>query len=153
MEHLYTGNQQHPCQLSQITWESPVYRPNLPPSRMSHQISQIKQIKAHKMHLSDIFWQILGIWGKFFSYLMEFWDLIGRSLLWTMPFRVKKGKIHDLLNFDLFRFLYPFFQRENFTVRANLVNSFINQWLHQLAKEDIKYPALRVMSDGHFTYT
>ena len=70
-----------------------------------------------------------------------------------MLFRVKKGNIGDLPNFDLFRFLYPFFQRENFTVRANLVNSFINQWLHELAKEDIKYPALRVMNDGHFTYT
>ena len=39
-------------------------RPNLSLSYTSHQISQIKQVKVHKMHLSDIFWSILGIFGK-----------------------------------------------------------------------------------------
>ena len=34
-------------------------------------ISQIKQIKAHKMHVSDIFCLILGIfWGKFFGIIL-----------------------------------------------------------------------------------
>ena len=50
-----------------IMRESPVYRPNLLLSRATHQISRIKQIKAHKMHLPDIFWPILGNFlGKIF---------------------------------------------------------------------------------------
>ena len=50
----------HLCQLSQIIWEPLAYKPNLPLCCTG----QIKQIKAHKMHLSDILWLILGIFGE-----------------------------------------------------------------------------------------
>ena len=42
------------------------------PCSTSHQISRIIQIKVHKIHLSDIFWPILGIFGKTFLILDEF---------------------------------------------------------------------------------
>ena len=55
--------------VSHIQTESPA---NLPLSRTSHEVSRIKQKKALKMHLSDIFWPILGILGKTFFILDDF---------------------------------------------------------------------------------
>ena len=42
------------------------------PLIMCHRISWIKHIKAHKMHLSDIFWPISEILGKTFLIFDEF---------------------------------------------------------------------------------
>ena len=59
-------------ELSRIIRESNVYRLNLPLYRTSQQISRIKHIRAHKMHLFEIFWPILGIFGFFSQYLKIF---------------------------------------------------------------------------------
>ena len=55
--------------VSGIQTQSPV---NLPLSRTSHEVSRIKHKKVLKMHLSDIFWPILGILGKTFFILDDF---------------------------------------------------------------------------------
>ena len=44
-----------------------------------------------KIHFPDIFWQIFVNWGNIlFGYLMNFWDLVCRSLLWTTFWASKK---------------------------------------------------------------
>ena len=53
---------------------SPRLSGSLPLSRARHQISRIKQIKVHKMHLSAIFWQILGIFGEMFLIFHDGFD-------------------------------------------------------------------------------
>ena len=82
----------HLCQHSRIIREFP----GLP-----YQISRIILMKAHKIHFSDIFWPIFGIFGgKMVRSTMHFCGLIRRALLFTTFLGSKvKLAISRILNF------------------------------------------------------